>query len=174
MVRRVVTGTDSEGRSVFLHDAEAIELAYEHTAGFRDCVVWTTIASPTPEMNGAHARPNQFVPGPGETLALTLTFPPDSVFTSDAFDVTAAVEENLRNSPGLFELFEPDAPGMHTTPTVDYAVVLDGTVVLELDDGATTSLGVGDIVVQNGARHAWRVPSEQPATIFVILTGVSR
>jgi quercetin dioxygenase-like cupin family protein len=60
---------------------------------------------------------------------------------------------------------------MHTTPTVDYVVVLDGSVVLELDDGVTTTLSAGDVVIQNGTRHAWRVPSDRPATIFVVLMG---
>lgn len=31
---------------------------------------------------------------------------------------------------------DPSDPGMHTTDTVDFEVVLEGTVVLELDDGA--------------------------------------
>jgi hypothetical protein len=28
---------------------------------------------------------------------------------------------------------EPDAPGMHTTPTVDIDLVISGQVILELD-----------------------------------------
>ena len=45
---------------------------------------------------------------------------------------------------------EPDNPGMHTTDTIDFEVVLSGEVVLELDDGAETVLRPGDTVVQNG------------------------
>ena len=51
---------------------------------------------------------------------------------------------------------EPDAPGMHTTATIDFEVVLEGEVWLELDDGEEVHLRVGDCVVQNGTRHAWR------------------
>ncbi len=73
--------------------------------------------------------------------------------------------------PGLAELFEPDNPGMHTTPTVDYGVVLEGEIVLDLDAGETTLLRPGDVVVQNGTRHAWRNPGTRPATVFFVLIG---
>jgi quercetin dioxygenase-like cupin family protein len=68
---------------------------------------------------------------------------------------------------------EPDNPGMHQTATVDYGIVLDGEVVLELDDGAQTVLTAGDTIVQLGSRHAWRNKSDRPATVAFVLTGVT-
>ncbi|WAC57571.1 cupin domain-containing protein [Gordonia sp. SL306] len=171
MVRRVVTGVDSAGSSVIKEDGPTAATVYKHTPGFESSVVWTTTRPPTARGMEAAAPPASFVPGPGETIALTVTFPPDSVFGATDFDPEAAVAENLANTPGLADLFEPDAPGMHTTPTIDYAVLLSGTVVLELDNNASTELHPGDIVVQNGTRHAWRVPGDEPATIFVVLIG---
>jgi hypothetical protein len=44
-------------------------------------------------------------------------------------------------------------------------------VVLELDDGASVELGPGDTVVQNGTRHAWRNPFDEPCTIVVAIVG---
>jgi len=171
MVRRVVTAVDADGRSVIAHDGDVPQVSYQHTPGFSHSVVWTTPAPPVPKADAALEPPASYIPGPGETIALTVTFPPDSVFMDPAFDPFAAGAETLTNLPGLADRFEPEAPGMHTTPTVDYAVVIDGTVVLELDNGVTTTLVPGDLVVQNGARHAWRVPSDRPATIFVVLMG---
>lgn len=136
-------------------------------------MVWSAGSPPAVRDLGATEPPASFVPGPGESVALTVTFPPDSVFGDEAFDPAAAAAENLANTPGLAERFEPEAPGMHTTPTVDYAVVLDGLVVLELGDGSTVELHPGDVVVQNATRHAWRVPADAPATIFVVLIGVA-
>jgi hypothetical protein len=173
MVRRVVTGTDSSGRSVISHDGELSVVDYEHTPGFSHAVVWTTGAPPSPQQD-LPGEPASFVPGPGESVAMTVTFPPASVFMDPSFDPVASGLESLQKTPGLAELFEPDAPGMHTTPTVDYAVVLDGTLVLELDDGVSTTLHPGDLIIQNGTRHAWRVPSDKPATIFVVLMGQAR
>lgn len=171
MVRRVVTATDTDGRSVIAQDDNVPQVTYRHTPGFSHSVVWTTSAPPTPNTDASEALPTSYVPGPGETTALTVTFPPDSVFNDPAFDPGAAAAENLVNLPGLAERFEPDAPGMHATPTVDYAVVIDGTVVLEVDNGVTTTLGPGDLIIQNSTRHAWRVPADRPATIFVVLMG---
>jgi quercetin dioxygenase-like cupin family protein len=74
----------------------------------------------------------------------------------------------------LAELFEPDQPGMHVTQTVDYVVVLDGQIWLELDDGQLVSLRQGDTVVQNGTRHAWRNLGTQAATLAVVMVGAPR
>ena len=45
------------------------------------------------------------------------------------------------------------------------------TRILELDDGAQVTLEPGDTVVQNGTRHAWRNPFDEPATFVVTLVG---
>ena len=49
--------------------------------------------------------------------------------------------------PGLLRCMDPSDPGMHITDTIDFEVVLEGTVVLELDDGAEVTLHAGDTVV---------------------------
>ena len=72
---------------------------------------------------------------------------------------------------GLAAYLEPDAPGMHTTDTIDFEVVLDGEVSLELDDGVEVHLRPGDTVVQNGTRHAWRNHGDTTARLAVFLIG---
>ncbi|MBL4679350.1 MAG: cupin domain-containing protein [Pseudomonadales bacterium] len=74
--------------------------------------------------------------------------------------------------PGLMEHMEPDSPGMHTTDSMDYGILLQGTMTLELDDGESVDLEAGDVVVQNGTRHAWHYTSK--CTIAWILIGVER
>ena len=81
------------------------------------------------------------------------------------------MEEKL---PGLLAYLEPDNPGMHTTDTIDFEVVLEGTVTLELDDGAIVTLQAGDTVVQNGTRHRWGNPGTEPAVLAVFLIGAHR
>ncbi|MET9871510.1 hypothetical protein ABZZ16_36280, partial [Streptomyces sp. NPDC006386] len=56
--------------------------------------------------------------------------------------VTGHDQEQRADSSGLAELIEPD--GMHATPTVDYGIVLQGEILLELDDGHRTRLSAGD------------------------------
>lgn len=104
---------------------------------------------------------------------MIVTFPPDEVRMSANFDPVAAGNEQLAATPGIAETFEKDNPGMHTTPTVDYAVVLDGEIWLELDDGKVVHLKRHDTVVQQGARHAWRNRSTKPATLAFVLLGAN-
>ena len=49
-----------------------------------------------------------------------------------------------------------------------------GELTLELDDGQVRHLKAGDIVIQNGTRHAWRNSSAQPAVMAAILIGADR
>jgi quercetin dioxygenase-like cupin family protein len=81
------------------------------------------------------------------------------------------MEEKL---PGFLGHLEPDNPGMHTTDTVDFEVVLSGEVVLELDDGAEKVLRPGDAVVQNGTRHRWGNRGTEPAVLALVLIGAHR
>jgi len=60
---------------------------------------------------------------------------------------------------------------MHKTNTVDYAVVYEGEIWLELDDGITVHLERGDVVLQNGTRHAWRYKGTRPVTMLCFLNG---
>jgi hypothetical protein len=76
---------------------------------------------------------SSYVPQPGETRLMIVTFPPDSVMTS--IDPAAAGHEFAEHIPDLAAKMELDHRGMHTTNTVDYAIVLEGEVWLELDDG---------------------------------------
>jgi mannose-6-phosphate isomerase-like protein (cupin superfamily) len=85
----------------------------------------------------------------------------------DQHDLARELESKV---PGAASHYDPDHPGMHTTQTVDFGVVLDGHVVLELDDGEV-SLGPGDVIVQNGARHAWRNRSDRICTMAFVLIG---
>ena len=80
----------------------------------------------------------------------------------------------MRVLPGSAEKFEMDHPGMHTSDSVDYGVLIDGELHLELDDGATMKLAPRDVVVQNGTRHARRNKSDKPATMLFVLVGAKR
>ena len=48
---------------------------------------------------------------------------------------------------------------MHRTQSVDFGIVLEGAVVMVLDDGSETFMQRGDVAVQRGTMHAWRNPS---------------
>ena len=62
----------------------------------------------------------------------------------------------------------PIAPGMHATDTLDFMTVLDGEIVLGLDDGEHR-LTQGDSVIQRGNVHRWRVVGDQPCVYAVVM-----
>lgn len=170
-VRRVVTGVSTQGEPQIVSDGPPPRsLAHLAVPGMVNTVVWATRA---PQESGYRDLTPDLVtvvPGAGETVALLVTFPPDTVFADPFFDGAKAAREQLKITPGLAELFEEDNPGFHTTPTVDCGVVVSGEIVLDLGS-ATTVLRQGDTIVQNGTRHAWRNLTGQPATVFFVLIG---
>ncbi|EXJ75251.1 uncharacterized protein A1O5_01947 [Cladophialophora psammophila CBS 110553] len=58
---------------------------------------------------------------------------------------------------------------MHRTVSIDYGVVLEGEVELELDSGEKRRLARGDIFVQRGTMHMWRNPSDsKPVRLLAV------
>ncbi|CAD6559384.1 hypothetical protein LMG27952_06843 [Paraburkholderia hiiakae] len=174
MVRRIVTG-EKDGKSVFLSDGQAeMRHAYAAVPGFETTQVWATlqgVASLPPAGGDPVVSLDSVIPDPHGTRFMIVQFPPDSVITTPDFDPAAAGAEYAANLPGLAECFEPDGSGFHRTTSVDYDIILAGELTLELDDGQIRHLKAGDIVIQNGTRHAWRNSSGQPAVMAAILIG---
>lgn len=67
--------------------------------------------------------------------------------------------------------FGPSTPGlMHRTQSLDYGVVIEGEVEMELDNGVKRILRRGDVAVQRATIHAWRNTSQTEwARIFFVL-----
>jgi Cupin domain len=176
-IRRVVTGLDASGRATVVSDGHAPRsLDLVNVPGMSTSMLWATAPGEPIRLDGSDPTPGvrRQLPEPGGTCFLIIRFPPDSVFAAPSFDAAAASAERRIAFPGIAELLEPDNPGMHTTNSVDYVIVLDGDLWLELDDGQLTRLGPGDTVVQNGTRHAWRNLSAEPATVAVVQVGAER
>ena len=174
-IRRVVTGHDETGASMVAHDGVAPRSdAFLHVPGMMSRLIWATDPAPALPSDGTDPTLSvtSIVPPRSGTRFLVVTFPPDRVFGAPGFDPAAAAAENLAISPGLAELFEAD--GTHTTPTIDYGIVLDGEIWLELDDRRAELLRRHDVVVQNGTRHAWRNKSERSATLAFVLIGAAK
>lgn len=58
---------------------------------------------------------------------------------------------------------------MHRTSSIDYGIVLSGEIELELDDGSTTTVRQGGIIVQRGTNHLWRNRTDAPCRIVFVL-----
>jgi mannose-6-phosphate isomerase-like protein (cupin superfamily) len=175
MAGRRIIATVEGGKSRVIEDDAAPSNAFDAVPGFDAAVIWATPASPSlPWDRRNPIRQDSVLPETGGTTLWVVTFPPDAVMMAESFDPLAAGAEYATRLPGLAERFEADNPGMHTTDTVDYDIVLDGDIVVEFDDGQTVAMTRGDILVQHGTRHAWRNPGAKPATMIFVLIGARR
>src|SRR6476659_9867261 len=97
--RRIVTGHDVNGKSVFVSDGVAPRsTAFKHVPGFVTTLVWET--DPAAKVPAAKGDPTpntkSWVPSPGGTNVMFVTFPPDSVMMTPAFDPAAAGGEYMQ------------------------------------------------------------------------------
>jgi mannose-6-phosphate isomerase-like protein (cupin superfamily) len=171
-VRKVVTGHDSNGKAVFASDELVDPLTLVLVPGAEFHRLWGGNEAPSFPDSGAARPSDPYFPTVGGFRFGMFTVAPESqAALPDGIDVAAALADMEAKLPGLGAHMEPDAPGMHTTATIDFEVVLDGEVWLELDDGKEVHLKPGDTVVQNGTRHAWRNHGTVPARLAVFLIG---
>jgi mannose-6-phosphate isomerase-like protein (cupin superfamily) len=138
-VRRVVTGHDAAGRSVVLSDGTP---AQNHPMRGREV--------------GADFFEMWSVPKPVPTLTSLESHEP----TERVFTIMPTAGHLLR----VIDIYPPAMGGqrtvMHRTRTLDYAVVIEGEVVLVLDDSEIL-LRQSDVVVQRGTIHAWENRSDR-------------
>jgi hypothetical protein len=172
-VRRVVTGHDANGKSVFASDALIEPTTVALLPGSEFHQLWGADAAPTFPDDGSRPSTAAYFPPVGGFRFGMFTVPPHGSVSVGDIDMAAAFAEMETALPGLAGHMEPDAPGMHTTATIDFEVVLEGEVWLELDDGAEVHLRVGDTVVQNGTRHAWHNHGTTMARLAVFLIGAN-
>ena len=155
-VRQVVTGHDAQGRAVFVRDEQVDAMAIPGLGEL--ALLWSADEPATyPNAGNNPAAPGIFPPIGGIRFTMA-TYSPE-------FDVVAP-----EATPEM-HIEDGDEPGMHRTDTTDFGVLLSGNVVVEVDDGAELLLSPGDVVVQNGTRHRWRVVGDVPATMAAFMIG---
>ena len=126
-VRRIVTGSNREGKSIILIDGEAAN-PRELMPGLRIADIWTTETAPADNTGDEDLGAREFM------------FPPQS----------GTIFRYMEIDPG----HGVDEPGWHTSDTVDYIVILKGEIYCLLEEGEVL-LKAGDLLVQRGINHAW-------------------
>lgn len=138
-VRRIVTGHDAEGRAIVEID-EQVTNVISSRPRVEASVIWTTEGFPV-NNDGFEERNDK---ASGTTLAGGTVF------------------RILRLEPG-------NSPRVHRTDSIDYAVVMDGEVDMELEEGQFVHLKAGDVLVQRGTVHNWLNRGDAPCTIAFVL-----
>jgi mannose-6-phosphate isomerase-like protein (cupin superfamily) len=173
-IRCVVTGQNASGKSVFARDALVSPVTLALLPGFEFHRLWGSESVVQLPSDGTGTPPPGYFPPQSGFRFGFFTIPPEADAEIAPADLAAAFGELHEKLPGMAEVLEPENPGMHTTDTVDFDVIISGEVYLELDDGSEVLLKAGDCVVQNGTRHAWRNRSAAKCVIAVTLVGAER
>ena len=170
----VVTGQNKAGKSVIASNTSLKPVSVTMLPGYEFCRLWGSDSVPALPSDGTPtAQPGYFQPKNGFRFGI-FSLPPATSTTVQQTATPAALEELQQKLPGVMEVLEADHPGMHTTDSVDFDVVVFGEVHLELDDGAEVLLKAGDSVIQNGTRHAWHNRSAERCVIAFSLVGAER
>jgi hypothetical protein len=178
--RRALTGRDEAGKSVFKSFRVTPKVvAIDANPGLTFYELYTTEG--VPRLTGLEPDPmltgTKAFPGPGGTMFRLISYPParpEGGTPPPGVTFESGLREMSEKIPGMGDHFERDAPGMHTSDTIDYGIVIRGEMTLELDDGQKVHLRQGDCVVQNGTRHRWRNPLPEPCLMAFISVGGKR
>lgn len=176
-LRRIVTGHDRAGKAIIQEDGPPPRVARiggEHGPLFYE--VWHTTATPAPidRASGEPVEEGIILPPPRHgTRIRVLDIPPDG----DHFESMSADEARAH----FAEIGAADASSfeggsrhalMHRTESVDYGIVLEGEIMLIMDEGETV-VRAGDIVVQRGTNHGWANRTDRNCRIaFILVDGV--
>ncbi|MHA1108644.1 MAG: cupin domain-containing protein [Alphaproteobacteria bacterium] len=172
-IRRVVTGHDENGKAVVVQDGPAPNVVTsEHRPGGRTNI-WRTTSAPAcygGERDEAAADVSfTLEPMPRGTNFRISEYPPESPDTTARIDGRQAFAE-----VGAAHRLTEGArhPLMHATETVDYAIVLEGEIVMLLDDD-DIPLKAGDVIIQRGTNHFWVNRSDRLCRMaFILIDGV--
>ena len=187
MISRGPPSSDKDGKSVFVSDGEPPR-HFKAETGLEIYEVWRTYSIPSipvdesdPTIEMTSCLPEV---GEGGSFLRFYCFPGTEAIeqaVKNGVDVEAIEKQRLAY-PGInpktgkpFFAVErvPDNPQMHVTDTIDYAIVVSGEIWMEMDDGAEVHLKQGDVVIQNGTKHAWRPRSPAPCVMAYCMTGVA-
>jgi quercetin dioxygenase-like cupin family protein len=141
-IRRVVTGHDDARVAKVLIDAPASNAKYP-SPGTVSTLIWTTDSAPAAIPAGEApedmgARIVGTAPPAKGTRFAVIDFPPGN------------------------------PPHMHRTETIDYVIVLEGEIDMDMDQ-STVRLKAGDVMVQRGTNHAWANRSSARARVAFVL-----
>jgi naringenin degradation protein FdeH len=140
-IRRIVTGHEGDMAKVLI-DAPASNAKYPGP-GTISTLIWSTDSAPAKipvgrEIEDMGARILGTAPPSCGTRFAVIDFPPGN------------------------------RPHMHRTETVDYVIVLEGEIEMDMDQ-STVKMKAGDIMVQRGTNHAWANRSNARTRVAFVL-----
>ena len=138
-VQRIVTGHDANGRAVFKSE-DVTHTKFIPSGDASFLLVWTT-----------------------ETV------PADNNDETDGRHRDAGLTLNQGSVIRVVDMLPHQQSPMHRTNSIDYGIVLQGEIELELEDGAKKTVREGGVIIQRGTNHLWRNTTDKVCRIAFIL-----
>lgn len=142
-IKRVVTGHNADGRA---------------------CFVSEDVAEPQPIPTGDA----NFL-----LLWTTATVPADNNDPTDGRARDAGTTLNGGSAFRIVDILPGKESPFHRTNSIDYGIVLEGEIELELEDGRKKTIGKHGVIIQRGTNHLWRNTSDKVCRMAFILIEAS-
>jgi len=170
-LRRVVTGHDAQGRSGVAYDSN-VPNYFPRVTGTCFYELWTFEDVPIGLAGnadaGAAGRPFLHSP-PGKGAHWRITHSPAK--KSEVASAQQKAQLEAANSTGGTQRLDGARhEGMHRTPSLDYAILLEGERHLVLED-SDLLLHKGDVVIQLGNWHTWDNRSGMATLMSYVMIG---
>ncbi|KAJ3524348.1 hypothetical protein NM208_g12093 [Fusarium decemcellulare] len=102
-----------------------------------------------------------------EEVGVPHTIKDHAADTQEMFNRNGSAVRLIDIPPGMKDF-------MHQTESLDYAVVLKGHVTLILDDGTSSEIPEGSLIVQRGTNHAWVNRSDSWVRLLFVIVPAKR
>lgn len=169
-VRRVVTGHNSHGKSVFIFDGTAPHVYQRSPGSTLVTELWDTTNTPASNWGDADStlRAFRLPPPKNGSVFRIISYPPDSERLEGLQKEHASHTDDGSGRAAAIDRSGARHPGFHKTASIDYAIVLSGEIYAMMDEGEVL-LRPGDVLVQRGTNHTWSNRNAEPAVLAFVL-----
>jgi len=170
--RRIVCADREPGKSSLISDGPSPDVRLDPARpGFASQRMWVTEDTPAAIVLETLHLPHTIEPPRNGSVLRVVTFPPDESWKGTVGEREVRAYFEAMGSPGAcaYSSAAPH-PYMQKTRALDFAIVLEGEIVLQLDT-QEVRMKAGEIAVVRGGSHAWSNRSNHPAVVAIASHG---
>lgn len=167
-IRVVVTKTDDDGVARVSSDGHAERIFHRDHRPVAMTDLWQIASVPAAiDADGTPdpAAPFVLAPERGAIRLRIVQFDPEPEHTADRADGHDVFAEM---GAGGEHVGQARHPYMHRTETVDFGIVLKGSITMLLDED-DVEVSAGDVVIQRGTNHASSNRTDEPCLVAFVL-----
>ena len=168
-IRVIVTENTEEGRSYIGSDSLASGTLVQPNRPTALTDIWHiegVPADPNSPGTAPEGRPFTLSPLKEGIVFRIVQFDPFSVDDTSKLDSREIFASMNAESEHVSE--NTISPFMHKTKTVDFGLILQGSLTMFTDDGSI-DVHTGDVIIQKATNHAWENHGTEPALVAFIL-----